>query len=151
VITFENVAHQCISFIRDASHWLKRDHVSKSALGSATSPPCPNAFIHFTRSSPPGDQTLTVVCYVSAIREPWTCGSLHPCEGTADRSSSSGIANANTEGYRLQLETQLSPNELTITNDSWQHRSHAAMKAQGGGSGETRKCDVREPKDRVLC
>jgi stress-induced morphogen len=27
---------------------------------------------------------------------------------------------------------------LRITNDSWQHRHHAAMRAQGGGTGETR-------------
>ncbi|KAI0728149.1 bola-like protein-domain-containing protein [Fomitopsis betulina] len=31
----------------------------------------------------------------------------------------------------------LQPSELNITNDSWQHRHHAPMRAQGGGSGET--------------
>ncbi|GJE92229.1 BolA family transcriptional regulator [Phanerochaete sordida] len=38
---------------------------------------------------------------------------------------------------REKLTTVLAPAELKITNDSWQHRHHAAMKAQGGGSGET--------------
>jgi BolA protein len=38
----------------------------------------------------------------------------------------------------MQLESALSPATLTITNDSWQQRHHAAMRAQGGGSGETR-------------
>ncbi|EPQ57546.1 bola-like protein [Gloeophyllum trabeum ATCC 11539] len=38
---------------------------------------------------------------------------------------------------REKLTTLLQPAELTITNDSWQHRHHAAMRAQGGGSGET--------------
>ncbi|KAF9263359.1 bola-like protein [Marasmius fiardii PR-910] len=31
----------------------------------------------------------------------------------------------------------LEPSELAIVNDSWQHRHHAAMRAQGGGNGET--------------
>ncbi|KAH9832199.1 bola-like protein-domain-containing protein [Rhodofomes roseus] len=38
---------------------------------------------------------------------------------------------------RTKLSSALQPSELTITNDSWQHRHHAAMRAQGGGSGET--------------
>ncbi|KZT26732.1 bola-like protein [Neolentinus lepideus HHB14362 ss-1] len=38
---------------------------------------------------------------------------------------------------REKLMTLLQPTELTITNDSWQHRHHAAMRAQGGSSGET--------------
>ncbi|EKM54480.1 uncharacterized protein PHACADRAFT_258357 [Phanerochaete carnosa HHB-10118-sp] len=38
---------------------------------------------------------------------------------------------------REKLTALLSPSELKISNDSWQHRHHAAMKAQGGGSGET--------------
>ncbi|KAF7966685.1 hypothetical protein HWV62_31439 [Athelia sp. TMB] len=37
----------------------------------------------------------------------------------------------------IQLKDQLQPSELIITNDSWQHRHHAAMKAEGGGNGET--------------
>jgi hypothetical protein len=39
----------------------------------------------------------------------------------------------------VQLATLLVPQELTITNDSHLHASHAAMRAQGGGSGETRE------------
>ncbi|KAH9047857.1 bola-like protein, partial [Lactarius hengduanensis] len=35
-----------------------------------------------------------------------------------------------------QLTTLLQPSVLTITNDSWQHRHHAAMRDQGG-NGET--------------
>ncbi|KIP10882.1 hypothetical protein PHLGIDRAFT_100456 [Phlebiopsis gigantea 11061_1 CR5-6] len=38
---------------------------------------------------------------------------------------------------REKLTTLLSPSELMITNDSWKHRHHAPMRAQGGGSGET--------------
>ncbi|KZP34719.1 bola-like protein [Athelia psychrophila] len=38
---------------------------------------------------------------------------------------------------RQKLNAQLQPSELIITNDSWQHRHHAAMKAEGGGNGET--------------
>ncbi|KAI0699259.1 bola-like protein-domain-containing protein [Cytidiella melzeri] len=38
---------------------------------------------------------------------------------------------------RDKLKTLLQPSELVVTNDSWQHRHHAAMRASGGGSGET--------------
>ncbi|KAG8955971.1 hypothetical protein FRC04_006419 [Tulasnella sp. 424] len=38
---------------------------------------------------------------------------------------------------RNKLTDLLKPSELKITNDSWQHRHHAAMKAIGGGDGET--------------
>ncbi|KAI0766469.1 bola-like protein-domain-containing protein [Irpex lacteus] len=38
---------------------------------------------------------------------------------------------------RDKLAALLQPSELIITNDSWQHRHHAAMRASGGGSGET--------------
>ncbi|KAI0092937.1 bola-like protein-domain-containing protein [Irpex rosettiformis] len=38
---------------------------------------------------------------------------------------------------RDKLTTLLQPSELIITNDSWQHRHHAPMRASGGGSGET--------------
>ena len=38
----------------------------------------------------------------------------------------------------VQLTDLLEPNELQITNDSWQHRHHAAMRETGGGDGETR-------------
>ncbi|KAH6914296.1 bola-like protein-domain-containing protein [Coprinopsis sp. MPI-PUGE-AT-0042] len=36
-----------------------------------------------------------------------------------------------------KLTTALDPVSLTITNDSWQHRHHSAMRDQGGGNGET--------------
>lgn len=36
-----------------------------------------------------------------------------------------------------QLTDLLQPLELDISNDSAAHRHHAAMKAQGGGDGET--------------
>lgn len=38
----------------------------------------------------------------------------------------------------VQLTELLRPLQLEITNDSWQHRHHAPMRAAGGGSGETR-------------
>ena len=41
--------------------------------------------------------------------------------------------------WSSQLTTVLQPSVLTITNDSWQHRHHAAMRDQDGGNGETRK------------
>jgi len=41
-----------------------------------------------------------------------------------------------------QLTTLLRPSILTITNDSWQHRHHAAMREQDGGNGESRKFGV---------
>ncbi|KAF7428270.1 hypothetical protein PC9H_007491 [Pleurotus ostreatus] len=45
---------------------------------------------------------------------------------------------ASVEGaIRQKLTSSLEPSELTITNDSWKHRHHVAMREQGGGSGET--------------
>lgn len=41
-----------------------------------------------------------------------------------------------------QLTSLLRPSILTITNDSWQHRHHAAMREQGGGNKESRKFGV---------
>ncbi|KAJ7683239.1 bola-like protein-domain-containing protein [Mycena rosella] len=38
---------------------------------------------------------------------------------------------------REKLTAQFSPQALQISNDSWKHRHHAAMQAQGGGNGET--------------
>ena len=37
-----------------------------------------------------------------------------------------------------QLTMALQPDSLSISNDSWQHRHHAPMRAEGGGNGETR-------------
>ena len=39
----------------------------------------------------------------------------------------------------MQLMSLLQPVSISIQNDSWQHRHHAPMRAQGGGSGETRQ------------
>ncbi|TFK23658.1 bola-like protein [Coprinopsis marcescibilis] len=36
-----------------------------------------------------------------------------------------------------KLSAALNPTSLSVTNDSWQHRHHAAMREQNGGSGET--------------
>ena len=44
--------------------------------------------------------------------------------------------------YFLKLTALLQPASLAITNDSWQHRHHTAMREQGGGSGETRMLKV---------
>jgi hypothetical protein len=41
-----------------------------------------------------------------------------------------------------QLASLLRPSILTITNDSWQHRHHAAMREQDGANGESRKPGV---------
>jgi stress-induced morphogen len=41
-----------------------------------------------------------------------------------------------------QLTSLLRPSILTITNDSWQHRHHTAMREQGGGNNESRKFGV---------
>ncbi|EIM79174.1 bola-like protein [Stereum hirsutum FP-91666 SS1] len=41
------------------------------------------------------------------------------------------------DAIRSKLMSLLRPSELVITNDSYQHRHHAPMRAQGGGSGET--------------
>ncbi|RPD68623.1 bola-like protein [Lentinus tigrinus ALCF2SS1-7] len=38
---------------------------------------------------------------------------------------------------RAKLTDLLRPSQLEITNDSWQHRHHAPMRATGGGGGET--------------
>ncbi|GBE81098.1 bola-like protein [Sparassis latifolia] len=50
------------------------------------------------------------------------------------RASSAGPVEGS---IREKLTAALQPIDLGITNDSWQHRHHAAMRAQGGGSGET--------------
>ncbi|QRW24243.1 bolA domain protein [Rhizoctonia solani] len=36
-----------------------------------------------------------------------------------------------------KLTKLLRPASLDITNDSWQHRHHTAMRESGGGNGET--------------
>jgi len=38
---------------------------------------------------------------------------------------------------RNKLTSLLQPSILTITNDSWRHRHHAAMREQDGGNGES--------------
>jgi len=38
---------------------------------------------------------------------------------------------------RVKLTELLKPSVLNISNDSWQHRHHSAMREQGGGDGET--------------
>jgi len=38
---------------------------------------------------------------------------------------------------RSKLEELLKPTTLNITNDSWKHQHHTAMKESGGGNGET--------------
>ncbi|KAG8934090.1 hypothetical protein FRC03_004906 [Tulasnella sp. 419] len=41
------------------------------------------------------------------------------------------------DSIRNKLNELLQPSTLKITNDSWQHRHHAAMRESGGGNGET--------------
>ncbi|KAF9568064.1 bola-like protein [Agrocybe pediades] len=38
---------------------------------------------------------------------------------------------------REKLSALLNPTSIIVTNDSWQHRHHSAMREQGGGNGET--------------
>ncbi|KAF8200704.1 bola-like protein-domain-containing protein [Pholiota molesta] len=38
---------------------------------------------------------------------------------------------------RAKLTTLLQPTSITITNDSWQHRHHSAMRDAGNSNGET--------------
>ncbi|KAF8606182.1 bola-like protein [Ceratobasidium sp. AG-I] len=42
-----------------------------------------------------------------------------------------------SQSIRTKLTQQFNPTELKITNDSWQHRHHTAMRESGGGNGET--------------
>ncbi|KAJ3791117.1 bola-like protein-domain-containing protein [Lentinula aff. detonsa] len=53
---------------------------------------------------------------------------------TTTSSSSSGPIEL---AIRSKLVSSLQPAALVIHNDSYQHRHHAPMRAQGGGSGET--------------
>ncbi|TFK68669.1 bola-like protein [Pluteus cervinus] len=41
------------------------------------------------------------------------------------------------ESIRTKVQLLLAPTALRITNNSWQHRHHTAMRDQGGGNGET--------------
>ncbi|KAF8973148.1 bola-like protein-domain-containing protein [Flammula alnicola] len=41
------------------------------------------------------------------------------------------------EAIREKLTTLLRPTAITITNDSWQHRHHTAMREPGASNGET--------------
>ncbi|PCH43765.1 bola-like protein [Wolfiporia cocos MD-104 SS10] len=52
-------------------------------------------------------------------------------------STSSEIEGPVAKSINEKLTALLRPSELRITNDSWQHRHHAAMRAEGGGNGET--------------
>ncbi|KII92903.1 hypothetical protein PLICRDRAFT_155806 [Plicaturopsis crispa FD-325 SS-3] len=56
--------------------------------------------------------------------------SLHMATTSSESTSSGPVEQA----IREKLVAQLQPSELMITNDSWQHRHHAAMRAQGGGA-----------------
>lgn len=52
---------------------------------------------------------------------------------------SEGSANSGPveRSIREKLNALLRPVSLTINNDSWKHRHHAAMREQDGGNGET--------------
>lgn len=70
------------------------------------------------------------------------CGGLHSTKGMVptckfDRSYLWLCFGPFAELWFMQL-AQFQPSELIVTNDSWRHRHHAAMKAEGGGNGETR-------------
>ncbi|KZT08328.1 bola-domain-containing protein [Laetiporus sulphureus 93-53] len=79
-----------------------------------------------------------------AIRS-WPISIVRNCRAPMSSSVSvSQASSSDTPGggpversIREKLTCLLSPSELSITNDSWQHRHHAAMRAQGGPTGET--------------
>lgn len=74
--------------------------------------------------------------YVHVKHVAWLSRANHTGEGSQIWVTSE----CHAQNWHLhQLNSLLSPTELVIRNDSWQHRHHAPMKAQGGGSGETRK------------
>ncbi|KAF8348354.1 bola-like protein [Amanita rubescens] len=52
-------------------------------------------------------------------------------------STSSLVPGPVERSIRQKLVSLLQPVSISIQNDSWQHRHHAPMRAQGGGSGET--------------
>ncbi|EUC54816.1 BolA domain protein [Rhizoctonia solani AG-3 Rhs1AP] len=41
------------------------------------------------------------------------------------------------QAIQEKLTKLLNPASMEITNDSWQHRHHTAMRESGGGNGET--------------
>ncbi|CUA74840.1 hypothetical protein RSOLAG22IIIB_05736 [Rhizoctonia solani] len=41
------------------------------------------------------------------------------------------------QAIQEKLTKLLNPASMEITNDSWQHRHHTAMREMGGGDGET--------------
>jgi len=43
------------------------------------------------------------------------------------------------DSMRNKIQSAFKPTHLKIRNDSSKHAHHAAMAAQGGGNGETRK------------
>ncbi|KAK7687064.1 hypothetical protein QCA50_009564 [Cerrena zonata] len=55
----------------------------------------------------------------------------------SDPHSDSASAGHVESAIREKINALLKPSSVTITNDSWQHRHHSAMRAQGGGNGET--------------
>ncbi|KAK7472664.1 BolA domain UV induced protein Uvi31 [Stygiomarasmius scandens] len=60
--------------------------------------------------------------------------SLHLTFRTYSAMANSGPVESS---IRSKLTSLLRPTSLVISNDSWKHRHHAAMRAQNGGSGET--------------
>ncbi|KAH9931113.1 bola-like protein [Epithele typhae] len=53
------------------------------------------------------------------------------------RGTSAAPAGPVEDAIRAKLTELLKPSQLDITNDSWQHRHHAPMRAASGGNGET--------------
>ncbi|PPQ62941.1 hypothetical protein CVT24_006181 [Panaeolus cyanescens] len=54
----------------------------------------------------------------------------------------------------IQLTTLLLPLSINVSNDSWQHRHHSAMRAQGSTNGETRmtvSCFLRNTRLKNGC
>ncbi|KAJ8077224.1 BolA domain UV induced protein Uvi31 [Marasmius tenuissimus] len=71
------------------------------------------------------------------LLRPFTLGARRSVARSMATSSSSADQDGPiTASIRTKL-TALEPAELSIVNDSWQHKHHAAMRAQGGGNGET--------------
>ncbi|KAE9411235.1 bola-like protein, partial [Gymnopus androsaceus JB14] len=51
--------------------------------------------------------------------------------------TSSSLPGPVETAIRSKLVSSFQPTTLVISNDSYLHRNHAPMRAQGGGSGET--------------
>jgi len=67
----------------------------------------------------------------------WTRRIHHPIANRFLAMSASSPPGPLEKSIRDKLTTLLQPTSMVVTNDSWQHRHHSAMREVGGGNGET--------------